>query len=121
VKVLVARFTAKPGHGDHVAQLIDGLAVKVRREEGNVRFEPYREQELRDRFMVFEVYRDEGAFLAHLSMPYGKPFNAALEPLIEEPHSMLTFLDPVNDYASDATKCEASDDSFGRTLNSPSD
>lgn len=28
-------------------------------------------------------------------MPYGRPFNDRLNDLIVEPHSMLTFLDPL--------------------------
>lgn len=93
MKVLFAEFTAKEGMADDVERLVDGLALKVRGEEGNIRFEPYRELEDSNRFFVFEIYMDEESFQAHLSMPYGRPFNDALLELIEEPHSMLTFLE----------------------------
>ncbi|WP_308050533.1 hypothetical protein [Streptomyces sp. TRM72054] len=46
-------------------------------------------------YWIFEVYRDEDAFKAHLVAPYGAPFNAALTPLIEEDASVPTFLDPL--------------------------
>ncbi len=42
-----------------------------------------------------EAYVDEDAFQTHLGMPYGGPFNARLEEIIEEPHSILTFLDKI--------------------------
>lgn len=45
-----------------------------------------------DRFFVYEAYRDQAAFDAHLSAPSGRPFNAELQKLIVEPASVLTFL-----------------------------
>ena len=47
------------------------------------------------KFFVMEAYVDEDAFQTHLGMPYGGPFNARLEEIIEEPHSILTFLDKI--------------------------
>ncbi|MFZ1382324.1 MAG: putative quinol monooxygenase [Scrofimicrobium sp.] len=92
MKVLYAEFTAKPGSAEKVLELVEGLALNVRREPGNVAFDPYRESEDGSRFFIFEAYQDEAAFQAHLGMPYGKPFNDALADLIEEPQSQLTFL-----------------------------
>ncbi|MFH8253308.1 hypothetical protein ACH3VR_23290, partial [Microbacterium sp. B2969] len=40
-----------------------------------------------------EVYRDLESFEAHLTAPYGGPFNRALRNLIVEDGSQLTFLD----------------------------
>ena len=48
-----------------------------------------------DKFFVYEVYADEDAFAAHIAAPYGAPFNARLNELIVEPHSLLTFLTPI--------------------------
>ena len=44
------------------------------------------------RWFVYEVYRDAAAFEAHISADYGATFNAALNPLIEEDGSQLTWL-----------------------------
>ncbi|MBW8822316.1 MAG: antibiotic biosynthesis monooxygenase [Streptomyces sp.] len=85
-KTLLAEFTAREGARDE---------VKVRAEEGNLAFDVYTKAAHPRAFWIFEVYRDEDAFQAHLNAPYGGPFNAALTPLIEETASVLTFLDTV--------------------------
>ena len=93
---LYAEFTAKHDCVEEVANLIAGLAEDVRTEPGNVIFEVYQEADNPRRFFVFVVYKDEEAFHAHITMPYGSVFNAKLNELIEEPHSQLTFLTPVS-------------------------
>ncbi|MEJ1090380.1 putative quinol monooxygenase [Microbacterium istanbulense] len=90
--ILHATFTAIPGQGDRVAALLAEFAEGVRAEPGNVVFDATRLVDDPDRFFVYEVYRDEEAFQAHLAAPAGVPFNAALQELIVEPHSQLTFL-----------------------------
>ncbi|MER6065447.1 putative quinol monooxygenase [Streptomyces sp. NPDC004059] len=94
-KTLLAEFTAREGAEDEVARLILEYAKKVREEEGNLAFDVYTKASAPRAYWIFEVYRDEDAFQAHLSAPYGGPFNTALAPLIEEDASVLTFLDPV--------------------------
>jgi quinol monooxygenase YgiN len=91
-KTLLAEFTAREGTQDEVARLIGDYALKVREEEGNIAFDVYTKAAHPRSFWIFEVYRDEDAFQAHLKAPYGAPFNAALVPLIEEDASVLTFL-----------------------------
>jgi quinol monooxygenase YgiN len=90
--ILHATFTARPGEGDRVAELLRDFAEGVRAEKGNVVFDATRLVDDPDRFFVYEVYRDEAAFQAHLAAPAGVPFNAALQELIVEPSSQLTFL-----------------------------
>ena len=97
--ILIARFTAKPGFEEEVADMIAGLARDVRTEPGSIVFEPHREAENPRAFVVFEKYRDEEAFQAHMSMPYGAVFNARLREVIEEPESQLTFLSAVEEDA----------------------
>ncbi|MFF7484577.1 putative quinol monooxygenase [Streptomyces luteogriseus] len=94
-KTLFAEFTAREGTEEEVARLLRDYARKVRTEEGNLVFDVYTRANRPRAFWIFEVYRDEDAFRAHLDAPYGGPFNAALAPLIEEDASVLTFLDPV--------------------------
>lgn len=94
-KTLLAEFTAREGAEDEVARLIGDYALKVREEEGNIAFDVYTKASDARAFWIFEVYRDEDAFQAHLNAPYGAPFNAVLVPLIEEDASVLTFLDPL--------------------------
>ena len=105
---LVARFTAAPGREEEVAHLLLALTAKVREEPGCLAFEPYRvaaapadsgveagSERVGTGFVVVEAYRNEAAFAAHLTAPYGAEFNAALGPLIEEDGSVLTFLAPL--------------------------
>lgn len=90
--ILHATFTARPGQGERVADILRVFAEEVRAEEGNVVFDATRLVDDPDRFFVYEVYRDQAAFQAHLSAPAGGPFNAELQELIVEPSSQLTFL-----------------------------
>ncbi|MBO0979607.1 putative quinol monooxygenase [Microbacterium sp. SD291] len=90
--ILHATFTARNGHGDQVADLLRDFAETVRAEEGNVVFDAFRLADDPNSFFVYEVYRDEAAFQAHIGAPAGIPFNAALRELIVEPSSQLTFL-----------------------------
>lgn len=90
--VLYAEFTARPGRDAELESLLQGLVASVRTEPGNVTFDAYRVADADDRFFVFEAYRNEDAFQAHLSAPYGPPFNEALVELTLEGASRLTFL-----------------------------
>ncbi|MDB5524736.1 MAG: antibiotic biosynthesis monooxygenase [Rhizobium sp.] len=94
-KILYAEFTAKPGTAEEVARLLADLAVKVRAEPGNVAFDCYRLSADPAKFFVFEFYRDDAAFQTHILADYGAEFNSRLGPLIVEPHSLLTFLNPL--------------------------
>ncbi|ANS70342.1 hypothetical protein SLINC_8118 [Streptomyces lincolnensis] len=95
-KTLLAEFTAREGTEDEVARLIRDYALKVREEEGNLAFDVYTKETNPRAYWIFEVYRDEDAFKAHLNAPYGAPFNAVLIPLIEEDASVLTFLEEID-------------------------
>ena len=90
--ILYAEFTAKPGSESEVETLISGLAEDVRREPGNTEFTVYRERDNPRKFFVFEQYRDEAAFDAHITADYGAIFNQRLSSLIEEGESQLTWL-----------------------------
>ncbi len=90
--ILHATFTARTGEEDHVARLLADYSKVVRQEPGNVIFDASRLRGAPDHFFVYEEYRDEAAFQAHLSHPAGRAFNTELTPLIVEPTSELTFL-----------------------------
>jgi quinol monooxygenase YgiN len=93
--VLYATFTALEGTEARVASLLEGLTENVRREPGNILFEPSTLRGQPRSFFVYEVYRDEAAFEAHLSAPYGAVFNGALAGLVEGGGSALTWLSPL--------------------------
>ena len=90
--ILYAEFTARPGSESQVETLISGLAQDVRREPGNAEFTVYRERDNPRKFFVFEQYRDEASFTAHITAEYGVVFNQQLSSLIEEGESQLTWL-----------------------------
>lgn len=92
---LIAEFTARPGQGDAVAELLAGLTTDVRREPGNLVFDGHRRMDDPHKFVVYEIYRDRAAFAAHIAADYGAVFNGRLRKLIVEPNSVLTFLTPV--------------------------
>lgn len=91
-KILIAEFTVRPGGEARVAEMVRSLAEQVRNEPGNVLFEVHTQADDPRAYWVYEVYRDEEAFQAHLAAPYGARFNAELRELIEEDGSVLTFL-----------------------------
>jgi len=89
---LFATFTALEGREEEVALLLAGLTVDVRAEPGNVLFEPTTVKDRPRDFFVYEVYRDDAAFEAHISAPYGEIFNVALTDLVVGGGSSLTWL-----------------------------
>jgi len=93
--VLIAEFTALPGNEETVADLLAGLAEQVRREDGSLVFNCHRRADDAAKFVVYEIYRDRPAFETHIAADYGAVFNARLQELIVEPHSILTFLHPL--------------------------
>ncbi|MGW9447444.1 putative quinol monooxygenase [Streptomyces sp. NPDC055632] len=94
-KTLLAEFTVLPGNEERVAELVQDYAARVREEPGNLAFEVYTKESAPLAYWIFEVYANETAFQAHLAAPYGPPFNAVLQPLIQEEESVLTFLNPL--------------------------
>lgn len=92
---LYAEFTAQDGKADEVQALLLDLTAKVRNEPGNITFDPHRRKESPNDFFVYEIYRDQQAFDAHISADYGTVFNAALANLIVGAGSALTFLTPL--------------------------
>ncbi|HWH26315.1 MAG TPA: putative quinol monooxygenase [Pseudolysinimonas sp.] len=93
-RVLYAEFTAVPGAESRVADLVGELADRVRAEPGNLAFEPHTFESEPRHWFVYEVYRDEAAFQAHIDADYGAVFNSELTELIEERGSQLTWLTP---------------------------
>jgi quinol monooxygenase YgiN len=94
-KVLVAEIVALPGCARQVATLLSRLADDVRAEPGNVLFEASTVGRDERRFLVYEEYRDDDAFAAHLSAKHTVEFNSVLTTLAENGRSELTLLSPL--------------------------
>jgi len=95
MKALYAEFTAVPGREHELAELVRQLTVDVRNEPGNVAFEPFTRADAPRSYIVFEIYRDDDAFEAHLASAHSRAFNARLSTLIEGTASTLKGLDPL--------------------------
>ena len=93
-RVLYAEFTAVAGQEQAVAALLRDYGARVRTEPGNITFAAYTKESDGRQVFVFEEYRNEDAFQAHLAAPYGPSFNEALAPLVDGGGSALTFLNP---------------------------
>lgn len=95
MKALYAEFTARQGCEERVSELVAKLTADVRTEPGNVLFDPFTRTGAPRSYVVFEVYRDEEAFRAHLHSAHSQAFNQELADLIEGTTSTLEWLDPV--------------------------
>ena len=76
--------------------LLTACAAAVRSQEGTVLFEPSTSVEQPNEFVVFERYRDESAFRAHVGSAENTTFNERLAPLIRSDVA-LRFLRPLRD------------------------
>lgn len=90
---LIARFTAREGHEDLVRGLLAGYASIVRADEGTILFEPSTATEHPRDFVVFERYRDEAAFQAHLAASENAEFNERVSGHLQD-GVHLEFLEP---------------------------
>jgi len=84
-RTLLARYRAKPGIGDAVAQALERMADAVRRDEpACLVYRVSRSIDDPDVFVLYEEYVDEAALLAHRETPH---FRASIEetvvPLLE--------------------------------------
>jgi len=91
---LIATFRVRPGHRDVVRALLADYADVVRADAGTQLFEPGTVADRPDDFVVFERYRDEAAFRAHLGAPENGVFNAALADHLDG-DVRLQFIDPL--------------------------
>lgn len=98
VRALYAEIVALPQAEARVAELLRTLTRDVRAEPGNLEFVCYTVESDPRRFFVYEVYRDEAAFQAHLRADYGAVFNAELASLVEGGRSQLTYLLPLGNF-----------------------
>ena len=82
---IFARFHARPGNEDAVAQAILEVSVPTRAEQGCLNIHAFRA--LRDPrlFYIHSRWRDEAAFELHATLPHTVHFLERVEPLIDHP------------------------------------
>jgi quinol monooxygenase YgiN len=94
-KVLLARFTVDADGAAQVRDLMLDYATTVRAEPGNLLFAPTVLADDPHTYFVYEEYRDDEAFAAHLASEHCGRFNAAIAPWVQGGASTLIDLDPV--------------------------
>jgi (4S)-4-hydroxy-5-phosphonooxypentane-2,3-dione isomerase len=84
--VLVARYYARSGHEDAVAEAMERMAAEVkRREPGCALYQVCRSREDARSFLLYEVYADEAALAAHREAPHFKEIvEGQVAPLLEK-------------------------------------
>lgn len=68
--VICVEIRVKEGKGEEFAAASRDNASNTLREPGALRFDVLRRLDERERFMLYEVYRDEAAFEAHKLTPH---------------------------------------------------
>lgn len=82
---IVARWLVKAGHEDEVEALLREMLPHARSEPGCVMYEGNRDVADPRRFLLYEQYRDEAAFQAHIATDAFREIVAnRIAPLLEE-------------------------------------
>lgn len=61
------------------------------REPGNLRFDVLQQTDDPDRFVLYEVYKDEAAMAAHKATPHYAQWNQAVAPWMAEPRKGVKY------------------------------
>src|SRR4051812_28490389 len=93
---VVAHYTALPGTGDAIAEILSKHVPATRGEPGCVTFEAYRNRDDPDRFVLYEQYVDDEAFAAHRTTPHFKEYiEGGIVPRLQErTWSLLEAIEP---------------------------
>ena len=83
--LLLAELTAKANCAATVEEILRGLARAAGTEAGNVHYAVHRHTEKPEVFVVYELYRDEAACQAHLSLPHVQAALQQFEALLAAP------------------------------------
>lgn len=87
---IIASFQIKPERREafHKAAVDDGRS-STRSEPGCLRFDVYSDRTDPNKFVLFEVYRDEAAFKAHTQTPHFAAFREATRDTSAAPASVV--------------------------------
>lgn len=76
--IITVNFEAKAGQEEQfLARVLEQAGDSLTREDGCLQFDVCVTAEAPERFFLYEVYRDEAAFDAHLKSAHFKDFSAA--------------------------------------------
>ena len=80
---ITAILTARPDKADKLLSLLTGMAPQCRAEPGNLRWDVWRDQSERARFVLDELYVDSAAAAAHRATPHYKDYLAQIPDLAD--------------------------------------
>ena len=82
-------LTAKPGMEARLEQVLTGLIIPSRGEDGCLNYSMHRCLDHPGEFMLYMNWRDEAAFNRHVASPWVHEFDAQLaDMLLQEPYVM---------------------------------
>lgn len=90
---IMAILTARPGKGEALRALLDGMLAASRAEPGNLRYDLWQDQGDPARFAIDELYRDADAVAAHRATPHFQNYLAHIGDLADRSSFVL---DPVD-------------------------
>jgi quinol monooxygenase YgiN len=82
---IFARFHARPGHADTVAEALLAVVTPSRAEPGCLGIHAFRSIRDPQLFYVHSSWKDEAAFEAHAELPHTIRFIERVQPLIDHP------------------------------------
>lgn len=88
---LNVRFTAKPGRGAELKDLLQGVIEPTLAEEGCLGYELYLHPTDPSRMVLLEEWTDADALAAHFQTPHLKALAAALQDVLVEPFQLRRF------------------------------
>ncbi len=82
--VVCVHVTVEPDHVDAFVAATLENARATRREPGNLRFDVLRAREEPNKFMLYEVYRDESGMAAHKKTPHYAKWAEIANPIMQQ-------------------------------------
>jgi quinol monooxygenase YgiN len=79
----VAVLMAKDGREDELNALLQGMVLPSRAEDGNLRYDLWRDADQPSRFVIDEVYRDADAITSHRSTKHFQAYLARINDLAD--------------------------------------
>jgi (4S)-4-hydroxy-5-phosphonooxypentane-2,3-dione isomerase len=94
MQVLTVTILVKPEHTEEFMAATLANAEGARTEPGNLRFDVLRAEEDPNLFILYEVYRDKQAIVAHRATPHYQAWAAIVEPWLVQPRTRV-FSQPI--------------------------
>ncbi|MFI6874907.1 putative quinol monooxygenase [Streptomyces sp. NPDC050400] len=91
--IIVAAFTAKPGHEQHLRQELEAMIAPSLAEEGCLGYQPYADPARPDRMIIVEEWADTAALDHHFSLPHFAHVAKVLNEILAEPFTLRRLTD----------------------------